>query len=123
MIRKPRKIGPEELTQKAVKDYLDVAAPGLLWWAVPNGGMSKGQNGRNKGMGARAGVPDLHFVLSGGRIGFIEMKAADGTLSAGQKAFRDTCTAMGLPWALCRSVEAVEATLRGWGVHLTGRVR
>lgn len=113
-----RKIGPEEAIQRSVKDYLDVAAPYLMWWAVPNGGMSKGQNGRNKAMGARAGVLDLHFVLTGGRLAVIEMKAPKGTLSPEQKVFIAACGLSGVPWAVCRSVEEVEVTLRGWGVSL-----
>ena len=113
--------GPEELLQRSVKDYLDKCAPGLMWYSTPNGGMSKAQNGRNKAMGARAGVPDLSFILDG-RIHYIELKAAKGTLSPEQIAFRDWCMDHAVPWAMCRSLEAVIDVLTGWNVRLTGRI-
>ena len=115
----PRRLNPEEIIQRAVAEYLEHAAPEyLLWYACPNGGVSKGQNGRNKAMGARAGIPDLHFVLASNEIAYIELKAKKGVLSDDQKEIRDFCRAKGIRWALCRSVEEVEATLRGWGVAL-----
>jgi hypothetical protein len=115
------KIGPEELIQRSVKQYLDVAAPRLIWYSCPNGGVSKGQNGRNKAMGVRKGVPDLHFVLSGGKIAYIELKAPDGRLSPEQKAFQSVCALMEIPHAVCRSLDEVKATLRKWGVQLKER--
>ena len=117
--RKPRKKreNPEEVLQKAVKVYLDLAAPRLVWWAVPNGGHSKGQNGRNKAMGVRAGVPDLCFLLDSGKMGFVELKAEKGRLSDDQIRFRDLLPAC-VPYAVCRTGYEVEHTLRGWGVPL-----
>ena len=116
----PKRLKPEEILQRSVKAYLDLAAPDLIWYSCPNGGVSKGQNGRNKAMGAKAGVPDLHFVFDDGRVGYIELKAAKGVLSDAQIEFRGLCAERCIPWALCRSGEEVERTLRYWGVKLRG---
>lgn len=121
--RRPR-ADPEAEAQKAAVEFLEYAAPDLLFYACPNGGLSKGQNGRNKAMGAKAGVFDLHFVLDGGRIAYIEMKAPKdgkrraGALSDEQRVFGAICDLRGIPWAVCHSAEEVEATLRSWGVVL-----
>lgn len=119
--REPRRLDPEELLQRSVKQLLDLT-PDLLWYFCPNGGMSKGQNGRNKAMGAMAGVPDLHFVLRTNEIAYIELKAGKNGLTAEQRTFRAICELRGIRWALCRSVEEVEATLIGWGVVLKARL-
>lgn len=117
--REPRKLNPEEAAQRQVVEYLQLSAPpSLIWYACPNGGHSKGQNGRNKALGVLPGVPDLHFVLDGNRIAYIEMKAPKGVLSEAQKTFKAVCVLRGSPWALCRSVDEVEAALRSWGVPL-----
>lgn len=92
-----------------------------LWWSTPNGGVSKGQNGKNKAMGVRPGVPDLCFVLDDGRIAFIEMKAPTGSLQPNQIVFRDECLSRGIPWALCRSLDDVLTTLRSWGISVKVR--
>ena len=120
----PRRLNPEERLQRAVVEFIQRAAPQLLFYACPNGGVSKGQNGRNKSMGVMAGAPDLHFVLQASwpanhnEIAYIELKAGKNGLSPAQKTFRAVCELRGIKWALCRSVEDVEATLRGWGVAL-----
>ncbi len=115
----PKRLNPEEIAQRDVVLFLGVALPpDVFYWHCPNGGFSKGQNGRNKAMGVKAGMPDLHFILGWNELAFIEMKALKGVLSDDQRAFRDLCQARGIKWALCRSVEDVEATLRGWGVAL-----
>lgn len=56
------------------------------------------------GMGVTPGFADL-IVLSQGKVLFLEVKSATGSLSPAQKAFRDTVQAQGFPWALVRSIE------------------
>lgn len=70
-----------------------------------------------KSMGVRPGWPDLQFLFPDGVTRYIELKTETGSLSAEQRAFRDRCAPHGI-FAVCRSVEAVEATLRGWGAPL-----
>ena len=56
-------------------------------------------------------------VLPDGRVVFIELKSDVGSLEPEQRAFRDAAKPHGI-WALCRSVDEVEAALRGWGVAM-----
>ncbi len=56
------------------------------------------------GMGVTPGFADL-IVLSQGKILFLEVKSATGSLSAAQATFRDSVQAQGFPWALVRSVD------------------
>ena len=119
------RIGPEERLQRAVVQFLTLAvdAAQCLWWHVPNGGhRSKAAAARLKLMGVRPGVPDLAFILPGGRAGFIELKAGRGTLSDDQKAFRINALTQGAFWAEARSISEVERILRGWGVALQASV-
>lgn len=55
---------PEDDLQRAVVQYLDVALPAdAVAYAVPNGGKrSRTEAARLKGLGVRAGVPDLAIV-------------------------------------------------------------
>lgn len=111
--------GPEDILQMQVARFLKVAAPDLLWWHVPNGGRRHPAEARKfKDMGVRPGVPDLCFVLPGGLSGFIELKAGKNALEPTQKAFGAAVVASGAAYAVCRSLEAVEASLRSWGVPL-----
>ena len=101
--------------QKAVVKWLDLEAATLLWFAVPNEGKHHvAYRKHQRAMGVTPGVADLVFIGGGGKAHFIEMKAAKGSLSASQRIFRDCCKQIGAPWALCRSLEEVQGTLRGW---------
>lgn len=116
--------GPEDVLQMQVIRFLKIAAPDLLYWHVPNGGRRHPAEARKfKDMGVRPGVPDLCFVLAGGLSGFIELKAGKNTLEPTQKAFGEAAVAAGAAYAVCRSLEAVEATLLSWGVPLRARAQ
>ena len=56
------------------------------------------------GMGVTPGFADL-IVLSQGKVLFLEVKSATGSLSAAQERFRDAVQAQGFPWALVRSID------------------
>lgn len=114
--------GPEDILTMQVARFLEIAAPDLLWFHVPNGGYRHPREAKKlKDMGVMPGVPDLAFVLPDGRSAFIELKAGKNGLEAPQKQFLDTCTVKGIPHAVCRSMDAVEAALTGWGVKLRAR--
>ncbi len=101
----------EHKIQTALCDYLAFAArPELHWFAIPNGEKRHiSVASRLKSEGVRRGSPDLVFLLPGGRVGWLEMKAGKGSLSDAQKAFRDKALALGHAWAVAKSIdEALE---------------
>lgn len=65
--------------------------------------------------GVRPGVADLPVMLPGGRVLWLEVKRADGSLRPSQREFRDVCESLGHPYHVVRSVAealaAVEAEL------------
>lgn len=114
---------PEQILQQQVVAFLKVAHPTLLFFHTPNGGgRSKVEASILKSMGVRAGVADLCFILPGARVGFIELKATNGTASTSQKTFRADCELQGVPYAECRSLAEVEGTLAAWGLKSRARV-
>lgn len=109
---------PEHKIQVQLMDYLAVAGRrDLHWFAIPNGEKRHiSVASRLKAEGVRKGSPDLVFMLPEGRVGWLEMKAAKGTLSPDQKAFRDKAESLGHLWAMARSVDEAIVTLSKWGV-------
>jgi hypothetical protein len=113
---------PEQALQRAVVQYLQVAAPSDLFWTAinPIPGKTPAAAAISKAMGLRAGVADLLFIHEGQAL-FIELKAKDGRESPSQ---RETSALAGraavMTW-ICKSVEEVEAKLRHWGVPLRAR--
>lgn len=70
---------------------------------------------KNIAQGLIAGSGDYVFV-GNGAAGWIELKSATGSLSPDQKDFRDWCEHVGAHYAVCRTLTAVEAALRDWGM-------
>lgn len=115
--------GPEDILQMQVVRYLRIAAPNLLFFHCPNGGTRRiGEARKFKDMGVRPGVPDMTFVLPGGLVAFIELKAGKNGLEASQKEFAAQAAENGAAWAVCRSLEDVQRTLSTRGVQLRGRI-
>lgn len=113
----------EDDLQIAIVRWLRLVAPGLTFFHVPNGGKRGiAEAKRFKAMGVLAGVADLVFILDGGRIAFIELKVGRNQLEAPQETFRESVQQQGCPYAVCRSLDEVEGTLRGWGVTIRGRI-
>lgn len=108
----------EHKLQVALMDYLRIAGrPELHWFAVPNGGHRHiAEASRLKAEGVRSGTPDLCFMLPNGKVAWLEMKAAKGTLGPAQKEFRDIAGRLGHHWGLARSVDEAIVLLTGWGV-------
>jgi hypothetical protein len=87
------------------------------WWAVPNGGYRHLHTAMKlKAEGARRGVSDLHFILEGGRLATLELKAAQGSLSEDQKTFRDESRAAGALWEYARTIDQAYGILVAWEV-------
>lgn len=110
----------EDDLQMAVVQYLLLSCPeNVLWYHCPNGEYrSKKTAAKLKRMGVRPGIPDLCFVLPGGRAAFIELKADKGVVSPEQKTVLAMVDDLGGLYAVCRSLDGVEDTLRVWGVEM-----
>lgn len=119
----PKRSHPERDLHMTVKRYLDIALPReAIWWHCPNGGARfKSEAVTLQRMGVLAGVFDLQLIYRREPL-FIELKAAGESLSPDQARFAARLDAQGIPWAVCRSLAEVEATLRGWRLPLSARV-
>lgn len=86
----------EEAIHRSVADYLArCARPGVFWTHVPNGGMRPyAEAAKLKGMGAKAGVPDL-MIVKEGRAMWLELKTESGRLSPAQAALHAELRAAG----------------------------
>ena len=101
----------EHKLQVALMDYLALALrPELEARAVPNGEKRHIRvASRLKAEGVRRGTPDIFICLPAGKVAWLEMKAAKGSLSDDQKAFREKVTALGHAYGVARSIdEALE---------------
>ena len=107
----------EHKIQSALIEYLRLALrPELEARAVPNGEKRHiSVANRLKSEGVRRGTPDIFICLPHGRIAWLEMKAAGGSLSPEQKAFRDKVQALGHFWGMARSIDEAIVHLRLWG--------
>lgn len=98
---------------------------------VPNQGKRSAVAGKIlKDMGLVPGLPDLVLVAvpadgSPSRIAFLELKEQeDGALSSSQRAFRETCRTLGIPWGEARSLSEILEFARefyaaaGWSLSL-----
>lgn len=95
----------------------------LLEWMVhvPNGGKrSKGEAGKLKGMGTKAGYPDLTLPKRNGLwFGLaIELKSPTGTVSSDQKRWLNTFDDDGWLVAVCRTLDEFIAVTE---IYLAGK--
>lgn len=118
-----RKRESENELQKASRHFLNVALPAdAVAWHTPNGARLTGaEAGKMKAFGVLPGVPDWIIVWDG-RVLFLELKSKRGTLSDGQRAFRDKVTAQGFQYRVCRSLMEIELALGGFGIGTRARV-
>lgn len=103
----------EHKLQVALIDYLAFALrPELECRAIPNGEKRHIRVAqRLKNEGVRRGTPDIFICLPAGRIAWLEMKAAKGSLSPDQKAFREKVLALGHHYAVAKSIDEALAFL------------
>jgi hypothetical protein len=113
---------PEQALQKQVARYLDFALPKTATWFHPaNGGYRRKAEARIfKGLGVKAGVPDIVIIWEG-RAYFIELKAGTNKLTEHQVNMMRSLTDAGAGWHCCTSLESVTETLDGWGIPLKAR--
>jgi len=114
----------EALAQAAIVEWIRLVAPDLLVFHVPNGGLrSKAEAARMKWIGVLAGIHDLVLLGLDGKTWLIEVKAAGGALSPEQRAIRDRCTAMRIPYVIARSIDDVRVAFKLWGIATRESVR
>lgn len=98
----------ESSLQKEVVKYLrlELRYFGGIIYAVPNGDKrDKIIGARLKQEGVLAGVADLHILLPGGRIIFVEMKTKSGKQSENQKLFQEMVENLGFEYIIWRSID------------------
>jgi VRR-NUC domain len=97
---------PEQADQRAVLANLEIrAAPNTYWFHVPLGGYrTPAEAAILKGLGARAGVPDL-ILIRDGQTYALELKAPGGKLSATQKETIERMKAAGAVVGVAHGVD------------------
>lgn len=114
----PKRGNQEQKLQIAVINYIRMAFPDILVFAVPNGGKrSLIEATMMKKMGVLAGVSDLLLFWQGG-YGAIELKRPDkkAVMSDSQWGFAEAWQKRGGKFACCNSLDGVEAALKAWGL-------
>lgn len=124
---------PEESLQRAIVHFLTFALPKeWIFWATPNqrGTRTVVEQKILRALGVRAGVPDLFVLGPGPHLIAIEVKAPPVLLKSGapskakpvvsdaQQEVLALLAANGVPILIARSIDDVEAALRGLGVPL-----
>jgi hypothetical protein len=112
---------PEQQLQRALVEHLRWRAPRDTWWChYPAGGRRNAVEAAIlKGMGTRAGVPDLLLVKSG-RLYCLELKSNRGRLSAEQKATHEALRRAGAVVDTAYDIDAAIGLLRAWKILLEG---
>lgn len=121
---------PEVALAKAVARFLDFALRplGIPYTHFPAGEkrekvtrIRKGRTvtfspagARLKAMGLKPGWPDYQLIMPNGQAAFIELKVGDNGLSDDQIAVRASLIECGCGYAVCRSLDEVDATLSRW---------
>jgi hypothetical protein len=118
-----RSARPEQIIQRAVFAHLRTrTAPGLFAFAVPNGGYRKPiEAAIMKGLGVKAGVPDL-IAVHRGQVFALEIKTENGRATDAQvQAIADIRGAGGHA-EICHGLDAAIKQLEDWQL-LRGRVQ
>jgi hypothetical protein len=108
---------PEQSLQTHVAQLLTWLIPDnaqVFWSAIGHGGGGKTRGMILKGMGVKAGVPDIHLTYRGCSL-WIELKAGTG-LSPTQRAVHQQITLAGGVVAVCRNIDDVRAILDIWQI-------
>ena len=93
----------EDKLQAALWDLIQLRKqPGVLAWAVCNNPRSAPDGARLKRLGMLPGVPDLHFLVPGGRYHTLEVKTLKGRPNPNQIAWMSNLNATGATADICR---------------------
>jgi hypothetical protein len=112
----------EQDIQRAVFDHLQWrGVPDLFAFHPPNGGKrDRIEAAIFRGLGARAGVPDV-IAIHQGRCYALELKTETGRLTQVQKNAIAALERTGAKIAICRGLDAALRTLEQWGLLRGGR--
>lgn len=69
-----------------------------------------------RALGLVKGASDYLFLWRGG-AGAIEFKSAEGSLTQGQRDFREWCAAVGVPFRVARSTPEALGFLTEWNIY------
>jgi hypothetical protein len=118
-----RRNRPEQALQKALFAHIDArSARGAFVFHPANGGLrSKIEARILKGLGVRAGVPDVIAIKSGHAV-CLELKSERGRLSKAQQATIAALKAAGARVEGVNTLDDALAHLERWGI-LVGRVQ
>ena len=108
---------PEQQIQRAVFEHLAIRAASTVFAFHPaNGGWrSRVEAAILKGMGVKAGVPDV-IAIEGGRCYALELKAPDGRLTPVQRDSHAALAAAGATVAVAYGLDDAIARLEAWGL-------
>ena len=115
----------EDAIQRAVFEHLAVRdARGLFAFHPANGGYRRPvEAARLKGLGVRAGVPDV-IAIHCGQVYAIELKSEGGRATNTQLQAIEDIRAAGGHAQICHGLDCTLAVLEGWGLlrgHVGGR--
>ena len=112
----------EQQIQKTVFEHLRMrGAPGVFAWHPFTGGYRRPKEAAiYKGLGARAGLPDV-MVLHQGRLFGLELKAEGGRATDKQLETIAALREAGAFTAIAEGLDRALAVLESWGI-LLGRV-
>lgn len=106
---------PERAIQSAIRQRLILH--GVVCIAIPNAARrSPALAAAMRAEGMMAGAPDLICVGDGGKVGWLEVKAAKGRTSDAQDDMHDLLRRKGHHVAVVRSQDEAVAALREWGM-------
>jgi hypothetical protein len=108
---------PEQIIQRAVFDHLRArAARGVFAFHVPNGGYRKPiEAAIMKGLGVKAGVPDV-VAIHKGRCYGLELKAEGGRATPKQLEAIAAMEAAGAHCCIAEGLDRALAVLEQWGI-------
>jgi hypothetical protein len=114
---KPRRAQPEQQIQKALFTHIRARAqPGMFAFHVPNGGYRrKTEAAILKGLGVKAGVPDV-ICIHRGKVYALELKAAGGRLSPKQRETTDALREAGATVRVATGLDDALKQLELWGL-------
>jgi VRR-NUC domain len=113
--RHRRRSRPESDIQEAVCEHLRTRGrPGLVWFAVPNGGSRDVREAINlKRHGVTPGVADI-VLLHDSKFFALELKTEQGRLSGAQRTFLAAVNEAGGFGAHAHGLDRAIATLEAW---------
>jgi hypothetical protein len=108
---------PEQAIQRAVFQHIRARSmPGVFAFHPFNGGKrSAVEAAIYKGLGARAGLPDI-IVFYRGQIFGLELKAAKGRVSPVQRQTLNEMEVAGARTHIVKSLDEALITLESWGI-------